>query len=111
MSQETPIRKSVMARDMSDTFAQNESRGCEADETKDSRETENAVDEDGGATISTCVVTKFGGESPVRVPDHRFELFIFYLEWLFDDSTRQNEVDEEEKRGRGGEECWDCKGV
>ena len=42
------------------------------------------VNKNGGAAIPIRVVTEFGDESPAD----RFELLIFCVERIFDDSTR-----------------------
>ena len=80
-----------------ETLAQNESRNCEANETEGSQETENTVDEDCDTSVLFRVVTEFDGESPRDLLNFWLEfLAIFYLEELFDDFTRRDEVNEEE---------------
>ena len=65
--------------------------------TKGRWETGNAMDENGGATISVCVVAKFDDRSPTA--GSNFSSFI--LSGFSNDFTYRDEADGEEKRGRG----------
>ena len=70
-----------MVRGIHEILAQNESCGRETDEAEGSQETEDTVDEDGGATISVCVVAEISDKSPRELPNCWFEFLpIFYLE-------------------------------
>jgi len=90
---------------------QYEGRDREADEIENSQETENAVDEDGDTTVVLRVVAEFGDASPWGFLDCWLGFLLIYPEYPFDDFARREEVNEQEKRGRGREECWDYKGV
>jgi len=90
----------------------NESCDGETDQAENSQETEKAIDEDGDAAATLYVVAEFCDESLRNLLDCGLEfLFMFYPEYFFDEFTRRGELDEQEKQGRGGEECWDCKAV
>ena len=81
-----------------ETLAQNKSRDSEAYETEGGQEAENTVGEDSDAAILLCVVTEFDGESPRDFLNFWPEFLpIFYLEELFNDFTRRDEVNEEEE--------------
>jgi len=92
--------------------SQNEGRDGETNEIEDSQETENAADEDDDAAVAFHVVTEFCDGSPRDFLNGWLEFFlIFYLEQFFDNFTRRDETNEQEKRGRGGEEGWNCKSI
>ena len=84
--------------DAGETLVQHESRYCEAYETEGGQETEKAVDEDSATPVLFRMMTEFDGESPRDMLNFWLEFFsIFNLEMLFDNFTRRDEVNEEEK--------------